>query len=223
MIDIEILGSEYPYPSSAADENWAARQVVVTQALAEGVNDNADDVGTLETDLTALSAAVKPSGVVGTAGSGTGISASSTNYGRHVVHKITVGHAAVAAAAGASTTGDVVLWTLPAKTRVLRVIADITATFTGGSISGVAMVCGNTAGGNAYLLTGSVLAGTATRGLLQSTLGSGINGGTGFFSDFTAPWTNTTTVQARFTGTGDNLDQLTTGSVTFYIEACTYP
>jgi len=219
-IEIEVTGVDYDVPSSAADTNWAAQQVAFEQALATAVNTASTDIDDLETDLAALSAAVEPPAVVGTAGSGTGISAASTSYGRNVVHQVTVGHAALAAAGGVTQT-DITLWTLPAKTRVLRVIAQIDQTFTGGSISALVMTCGRAAGGTQYLLSSSVLASTGVRGVMQTELGAGVIGGTGFSSDII--WTTTTTVSARFTATGDDLDTLTTGSVTFYIECCTYP
>lgn len=38
MIDLDILDVDYPYPSSAAETNWAAQQVAAMQALAAGVN-----------------------------------------------------------------------------------------------------------------------------------------------------------------------------------------
>lgn len=211
MIDIDLNGVTYEVPSSAADTNWAAKQVAFEQAVAADITTNADDIAALETAAT-------PAAVVGTAGSGTGISGASTSYGRNVVHKITVGFTALQ---NASTSKDVTLWVLPAKSRVLRVISDVTAAFTGGSISAVAMVCGRAAGGDQYLLTHSVLSGTGARGTQQTELGAGVVGGTGFSSDII--WTTTTTVQARFTSTSADLSDLTTGSTTFYIECCTYP
>lgn len=38
MVTIEVLGEDYEVPSSAADTNWAAKQIAFEQALAAGVN-----------------------------------------------------------------------------------------------------------------------------------------------------------------------------------------
>ncbi len=39
MIDIDVNGVTYPVPSSAADTNWAAKQIAFEQGLAAGVNE----------------------------------------------------------------------------------------------------------------------------------------------------------------------------------------
>lgn len=218
MIDITVIDTPYEVPSSAADTNWAAKQVAFEQALASGITVNRERIGELETDLGDLTVAVMPEDVEGTAGSGTGISSASTNYGRHVVHKITVTRAAINVD---SLTADVTLWTLPAKTRVLRVVADVTATFTGGAVSDCDVTVGNSAGGAQYLLSFDVDTATGVYGDAQTELGTAIVGGASFAGDLT--WATTTVVQCRFTAVGAFLSELTTGSATFYIEVCTYP
>ena len=48
MIDIDILGTDSPAPSSAADTNWAPAQVALEQAMAAAINTNGDDIDALE-------------------------------------------------------------------------------------------------------------------------------------------------------------------------------
>ncbi len=144
----------------------------------------------------------------------------STAYGRNVVHKITLGHAAVADA-GAVTTTNFTIWTLPAKTRVLRVIADVTAAFMGEPISAVTMKVGSSAGGTQYLLEGDIWSNPIVLGNTQAELGTGVVGGTSFGTDIA--WSAATVVQIQLECATGTFANLTTGSVTFYIECCTYP
>jgi hypothetical protein len=54
MIDISIGGVDYPVPSSAADTNWAAKQVAFEQALATASDNNATNILELENEVAAL-------------------------------------------------------------------------------------------------------------------------------------------------------------------------
>lgn len=47
-LDVDILGTDYPVPASAADTNWAAIQLAAFQALAAGLNDTAEAVDDLQ-------------------------------------------------------------------------------------------------------------------------------------------------------------------------------
>jgi hypothetical protein len=156
-------------------------------------------------------------GAIGTAGSGTGFSTIKSGLLRSVVQKITVARTALTAAA---TTQDLTIWTIPAKTRLSRVIADVTAAFddAAGPISAVTMTCGKTAGGAEYLVSGSVFT-TTTLGDATAEVGASLNT---YFGDLPS-WSATTAVQCRFTSTGGNLSTLTTGSVTYYLEWIVYP
>lgn len=153
---------------------------------------------------------------IGTAGSGTGFTTNSTGAVVHQVHKITVTEAALDAAA----TSDETIWTVAAKTRVLRVIADVTATFANGGITDMDVTCGTTAGGNQYLISFDVDTATGTYGDAAAEIGAGLLSAT--VADIPS-WSGTTAVQCRFTCAGANCDQATTGSVTFYIEHLVYP
>lgn len=156
-------------------------------------------------------------GVDGTAGSGTGFTVNATSNLAHRVHKITVTEAALAAAAG---TEDETIWTVPAKTRVLRMIADVTATFTGPAITDVDVTCGTSAGGNQYLVSFDVDTATGVYGDAAAEIGAGLLSAT--VADIPS-FSATTAVQCRFTCTGANCSVMTTGSMTIYIESLVFP
>lgn len=201
MISITINGTAYEVPSNAADTNWAAAQVAFEQAVVSNA---------------------LPSGIRGTAGAADGLTGAALYYGRHSVRSVTV--VSEAFAGTAATTKDITLWTLPAKTRVLRVIADVTQTFTGGSISDVDVTVGSSAGGNEYLLSFDADTATGTFGLQQGQLGASIVGATGFATTASdIVWATTTALQCRFTSVGADLEELSQGMCVFYIESCTYP
>jgi hypothetical protein len=132
------------------------------------------------------------------------------------IHKISRTHADLTAAA---TTEDETVWTIPAKTRVLSVVADVTTPFTGGTVSAVAVTCGSTAGGNNYLVSFDALSGAITRGDALAEMGAGLTDGVGHVPS----WSGTTVVSCRFTTTGGNAVDLTAGEIYVYLEAVTYP
>lgn len=148
----------------------------------------------------------------GTAGSGTGYTTNATGALVTKVHKVTMLRTALT---NAATTEDENIWLMPAKTRVLRVVADVTAGFddAAGPISAVTMTCGITAGGAEYLASGSVFTAN-TRGDAAAEIGANLLSAT--VADIPS-MSSTTQIQCRFTSTGGNLSTLTTGAVTFYI------
>jgi hypothetical protein len=168
-------------------------------------------------DFIQTSGDVSNTGFQGTNGSGTGLSLVKNGLLRTVVSKLTVARTALTAAA---TTQDITLWTMPAKTRMWRLIADGTAAFddAAGPISAVTITCGKTAGGAEYLVSGSLFT-VNTLGDATAEVGASLNT---YYGDLPS-WSATTTLQCRFTSTGGNLSTLTTGSVTFYIEWTVYP
>jgi hypothetical protein len=118
-----------------------------------------------------------------------------------------------------ATTQDVVLATIPARTRIASVIADTTVAYLLGGVS-VQLQVGITTGGTELLLAHSVTS-TVTRGLVSGDLGgslaSPVQGGV----LTSAMWTTATTnISARLTG-GSNLGNgsvtnLSAGSTTFH-------
>ncbi len=55
MISIDVNGTPYEVPSSAADTNWAAQQVAWEQAVSSLATVNRERIGDLETDVGNLS------------------------------------------------------------------------------------------------------------------------------------------------------------------------
>lgn len=153
----------------------------------------------------------------GTAGSGTGYTLNASGATTQFVHKITITEAALADADGSE---DETVWTLPAKSVLHRVVADVTAAFddAAGPISAVALTCGTSAGGNQLLLSADVYAGAATFGDAAAEEGASITA-----ENIPPVYWSAQAISCRFASTGGNLVDLTTGSVTFYIEGATYP
>lgn len=155
----------------------------------------------------------------GTSASGTGITALNSLV-RHFVHKVSVTNAAMAAA----STTDVTLHVTPVNTRIIRVLANVTQTFTGGSLSAVTVTCGSSAGGNQYLLSGSVFTATTTLGDVLAEMGAGVVSSTlADFGTVASGVPGAITVQCRFTCTSANCSAATQGNVNFYVEGVTYP
>lgn len=153
----------------------------------------------------------------GTAASGTGITSNTHGGLGSRFEKVTVINTALAAAG----TSDVTIWTAPTGfTRVLRMWANPTQNFTGGTLSNVTVTCGTSAGGNQYLLSFTVFSGasgTAVFGDVAAEIGAGLLSAT--VADFPGA---STAVQCRFTCTGDTCNHATQGSVAFYVEYTTY-
>ena len=151
------------------------------------------------------------------AGTGSTVPADSSSRLASVVHKVTVTFANLATGAGA--TKDTTIWTVPAKTKVMRVIADVTAAFTGGTIASGNVKVGKTAGGAEYLTAGDMFTAPAVYGDTLGEEGASLSAGVG---DIPA-WAATQAISARFTVGGDTVDHCTAGSCTFYIETIQYP
>lgn len=193
------------YATNGGNVQWSING---TTGNLEGTGDNGVTVpGTVF--VTSLS---------GTAGSGTGYTTNSTGAVQHKIHSITVTRAALTAAA---TTEDETIWTVPAKTRVIRIIVDVTQAFddAAGPISAVTIGCGPSAGSAAYVATSSVFT-VNTIGDVAAEIGTGLTSAT--IADIPS-FSGTTAISCRFTSTGGNLSTLTTGSATFYIEHLVYP
>lgn len=155
----------------------------------------------------------------GTVASGTGIT-STVGHVRPFTHRVTVAPSALTAAG----TSDVTLVTTAANTRIIRVLARVETTFTGGGLTAVAVTCGNSAGGNQYLLSFSAFTAAGTFGDVVAEVGAGLL--TATWADFGAAASNGTaaiTVQCRFTCTTANCNAATQGNLIFYVEGVAYP
>ena len=150
-----------------------------------------------------------------TPGSGTGITLNSSGNLNRLIYKITVTNAALSAAAH---TADVTIGTLPAKTRLVGIIADVTQTFSGGGETVATMTCGKSAGGNQYLVSFDVFTGVITRGLADGDLGTSINRASAVQGGDLPSFSGTTAIQCRLSTTTNNTSSLVQGSVTFYLQ-----
>lgn len=149
-----------------------------------------------------------------TAGTGTGLTINSAGNFNRQVYKVTVTYAGFAAAA---LTADHTIATLPAKTKIVGFYADTTVPFTGGAVSAASLTVGKSAGGVEYIATHDVFSGAITRGLADADMGTELVAAALIQGGAVVNWTATTTVSARITTVTANTNQLTAGSVTFYI------
>jgi hypothetical protein len=161
-----------------------------------------------------------PSAPVLTSGTGTGLTVVNVGEVRRVVHKVTVNYTALAAAA---TTADKVIAVLPAKTRLVGIVAETTQNYTGGAVSAATLIVGKTTGGNEYLVSHSVFSGTPVVGNADADLGTSINRANAVQGGDLPSWTATTNISVRLTTTSANTNALTTGSTTYYLVTERYP
>lgn len=164
-----------------------------------------------------------------TKATGTGITLNDSGELRTVIYKITV---AASQFITAGVTHDVTIATLPAKTFIAHVLADITQVFACASTcttSTLSMTLGTAAGGNQLLVSfdadaalgqfgdaAAELGASLTEASIPTTIGS------------LGSWSATTPVSLRLTsGTGNigtgAATNLSTGSVTFYITTTVMP
>ena len=130
----------------------------------------------------------------------------------------------------AALTADCTIATLPAKTKLIGVYADVTAGFTcSGTCTGTKTIgAGKTAGGVEIFAAGLNVAATGQLGLSDADLGTGMTRAAAIQGGYLNSWSATTPVIVRFTsGTGNWGDGAVTyvnaGSVTFYLDTVVYP
>lgn len=157
-----------------------------------------------------------------TAGSGTGITVNQLGGIYEQNYKATIASTQFVTN---GVTHDVTVATLPAKTILHAIYADLTQTFACTAVCTTAtlsMTVGSSAGGNDLLTTFDVDAATLQRGLVDGDLGTGINRANAVQGGKLFSWTATTPVSLRMTsgtgalgdGTATNLSQ---GSITVYL------
>ena len=174
-----------------------------------------------DTTLATLAiSSLKPSSPAITAGSGTGITVNNVGEVRRLVYSVTATYAAFSAAA---TTADKTIATLPAKTRLVGIVADCTTAFTGGAVSAASLKIGSSAGGTQFLALSDVFTSAATYGLADADLGTALVRSAAVLGGTLPSWSSTTTVNARITTTTANTNALTAGSVTVYLVCEVYP
>lgn len=128
----------------------------------------------------------------------------------------------------AATTDDYTIGTLPAKTVIYRIVADVITPFVCAAVCTTAqlsMTCGKTAGGNEYLASFDIDAAAAVFGDGIAEVGAAINATN--LQDIPS-WAGTTTLQCRLTsGIGNIGDGATTnfnaGQIKFYVDYAVLP
>ncbi len=152
----------------------------------------------------------------------TGFAAVANGALRRGMLKITVDYRAWSAANGGTTTQDLTLGVIPAKARVVSVIADTTVAYAASGIASAAIILGKTAGGNQYLLTHDVMTAPIARGLVDGDLGASISRANAVQGGDIPSWSAGTNLSARLTTTGANINTLSAGSTTFYVTIETF-
>ena len=158
-----------------------------------------------------------------TAGSGTGVTVDVASEVRRVIYKVTVDYTQFDAAA---TTHDLTIATLPAKTRLVGVYADLTTPFVCAAVCTTAtlsMTVGTSAGGNEILASFDLDAAAAVFGDADAELGASVNAAGRVQDAYIAAWAATQIITLRGTsgtgnwGDGAGATNLNAGSVTFYL------
>lgn len=168
-----------------------------------------------------------------TAGSGTGVTVNDAGSLRTQVYKLTLLSTNCIAAA---VTCDFTVATLPAKTFLRRVFADLTTTYACASTCTTATLSatlGSSAGGTEFLASMDLDAATTQFGDVDGELGSVMNAAARAasgvnFDGVIMNWSSTTSVILRITsGTGNLGNGATTflsqGTIVFYLETSIYP
>lgn len=172
---------------------------------------------------------VQLSAPIVTAGSGTGITVNNAGELRQQVYKVTLSTAAFVANA---TTQDITLATLPAKTFLVHILADVSTQFACAAVctsSTLSATVGKTAGANEYLISYDMDAAAARFGDAAAELGAAVTEASipTAIGDL-GSWASTQAVIMRATsGTGNwgngAATNLSAGSVTFYLTTVVLP
>ncbi len=170
---------------------------------------------------------LKPTAPQVTAGSGTGVTVDDGGQVRRTVYKVTIDRTQFVAAA---QTADVTVATLPAKARLVGIVADLTTPFACAvtcTTTTLSITVGKTAGGAEYLVSFDADAAVARFGLLDAELGASLARANAIQGGDLPSWTATTPVSLRLTSGTGNLGtgaatNLSQGSITLYLTAEVY-
>ena len=163
-----------------------------------------------------------------TAGSGTGITVNNAGEFRETAYKVTIDEAAFLTA---GVTSDVTIATLPAKTLLTGIVADLTEVFACSSVctsATLSIVVGRGAGGNEFLASFDADAATAVFGDADGELGTTMARAAAVQAGSPEAWASTQAVVMRLTSATGNigdgaLNTLSTGNVTVYLTAKVLP
>jgi hypothetical protein len=115
-----------------------------------------------------------------------------------------------------STANTITLGSLPARARIINVIANTTTAFRGGAVTAVTCSVGGT-GSTDYLAAHDVRTAVVTKGLVTGDMGTFLapshNNTIGYLPSFSA----SSSVTATYISTGANLSALAQGHTDFYV------
>lgn len=156
-----------------------------------------------------------------TAGSGTGLTVDEAGALRSSIYKVTLDYTGLSAAA---LTATHTIATLPAKTKIVGMIADTTTQYAGTGVTDADIVVGIDSGDlDAFLLTHDVDTATIIVGDEEEDMGALIDDATSnSMAHAYINWAGTTVISVQITTVGANTDQLTAGITTYYIETVKY-
>jgi hypothetical protein len=118
---------------------------------------------------------------------------------------------------GAALTADVVIATLPAKTRLISIIADTITTWSGGGVTACAQTIGTTLGGTQLIASYDCFTAAITRGLADADMGTSMTRAAAVQGGVIPSWSATTPIYLRITTTTANTNALTQGETIVYL------
>ncbi len=157
-----------------------------------------------------------------TAGAGTGLTVNDPGKLGHGIYKVTLTFAGLSAAA---TTATATICTLPAKCKLVGMIADTTTKYIGGAVSAATIAVGIASGNvDAFIEEHDVFAAAVVSAdLTNADLGSLlIAAATTPIQSGAVVWAATTAIQVSLVTTSADTDACTQGSTTYYIEYVQY-
>lgn len=176
----------------------------------------------------ALSLVAIPAAAQVTPVAATGVTVNDVGTPRRSLYKVTVNFTAFTAAA---VTQDISLGIIPAKTRLLGILADLTQAFVCAATcttATISVTTGKTAGGAEWLASFDADAATARWGLIDADMGTTMTRAAAINGGDMLSWTANTTAQLRLTsGTGNvgtgTATNFNAGSITYYLITEQFP
>jgi hypothetical protein len=118
---------------------------------------------------------------------------------------------------GAATTADVVIATLPARTRLISIIADTITNWSGGGVTACTQTIGTSVGGAELIASYDCFTAAVVRGLADADMGTSMTRAAAVQGGVIPSWTTATPIHLRITTTSANTDALTQGETIVYL------
>jgi hypothetical protein len=181
---------------------------------ATGAGSNTATLGSTANLRVVLNGSVENPTTAITAGSSTGLTVNSVGNGNRQVYKVTTTYLAYETTPN-SLTQDLVIATLPAKTKLVGIYADTTIAYAGADT--VTLMVGKAAAGVEYIAVHDVKTIAVVKGLADADLGTEMNHAGQIQGGALVNWTATIPVTVRITTATQHTDDLSAGSTTFYL------